>query len=101
MLSKTAMEILELLNRDDEDEWGYDRELVHEKRRWMLGTKHIPERVVNELIFLCCVSKDSFDKETGFERWAINGTGRDMLVNPRETTKQIKNLLYGGKREIK
>ena len=92
-LSQAAMDLLCWLDRDEKDEWGYDRELVHEGRTWMAGTKRIPKRVVNELILFCCISAESFASGRGMERWAINGTGRDMLVHPEQTIRHVRELL--------
>ena len=54
--------------------------------------KRVPIGVVNELITMCCISKDSYDKPS-FERWSINATGLEMLKDPQGTFKRIKKLL--------
>ena len=88
------MEILSWLDREEDDPWGYDRELVHEGRRWMAGLKTVPNRIVDELITHCCISVDSYTDGRSVERWAINGTGKEMLVHPEQTCRELAALLY-------
>src|SRR5271156_4234087 len=91
-ISEVALELLAWMDRDDcADATEYDGELVHEGRIWMAGTKRIPRRIVDELLFFCCIRVDNYSGN--MEVWRINGTGREMLVNPIETCKKVNAIL--------
>jgi hypothetical protein len=91
-ISEKALQLLEKMSGEEDDEFGYTRELAYSKDCWMLGIKRIPKRLVDELIYFCCIRPDSFSKDSG-QYWAINGTGKDMLVSPDKTSQQINALL--------
>lgn len=93
MISKAALDLLTWMDREGCDgATDYDGELIHEGRTWTAGTKRIPGRVAEELLFWCCIKLDSFSGEK-LERFRINGTGRDMVVNPEQTMQQVNALL--------
>lgn len=91
MLSSKALKLLRWLAEEGSDEYGYEHDLLNDRRSWMAGVRRIPFQVVQELLMHCCISEDSICRG----HWEINATGREMLHNPTDTCKRIQGLLSG------
>lgn len=98
MISRAALGVLKWLVEEGDDEYGHDRELVLDGKKWMRGVHTVSDKIATELIQWCCIHCDEEFGE-GVERWSINGTGRDMLKDPAETCQYVAALLRGDIRE--
>lgn len=98
MISGAALKILKWLAEDDDDEYGYPRELTLEGKKWLRGVHRVSSKIADELSRWCCIRCDE-GLGSGVERWSINGTGRDMLKDPIGTCRHVAALLRGDIRE--
>lgn len=95
MLTKRAVEVLGLMEREEKAGHHEDAEIVCEGFVSWLGYEQISYRTVKNLIEHCCISLVSAPGDSP-RRFTINGTGKAAILDP-EVAEKVKLAATIGK----